>query len=170
MQAAECNSVWLARLAGVEGSDAARAHLDRTRPTRGMEPERGERTTATKGLHQRGRVQVRGDIRIDEPERFVINKPRSFAQRSAGSKNVRLERERNSKAKAFVLPEKIQDIAGLVMQVDEHIAHAPTGKHFQRVLQERLAPQRHERLREIARQGEHPGAIPGGEDNGAFGA
>jgi hypothetical protein len=58
---------------------------------------------------------------------------------------------------------------GVVVQVDQRLAHAPRRQHVERAVDEGLSPERHHRFGQVEGERLHAGAQAGGQQDGFAG-
>ena len=105
------------------------------------EPARGQRAFLVPNAEQRPGGDVGHNIRVEQPARF-IQKPARVAQRAAGAQDGGLEHCSNAQLRERLAGEIVQDGAGRMMQIDEHLLDAPIGEHRERSREHGAIPKR----------------------------
>ena len=165
MEPAECRGAFGASHGALEDGDEAIPVFHGARAAFGVQPERGDGVLALVCLQERGAGKISQDIGIEHPEGFVAKEPARLGEDAASAEDFGLEGNLATHPRNGVVAEIVQDLPGVMVGVDEDVAHPPATKEIQGVLEGGLAPEREERLGLEQGEWQESRTIPGGQDN-----
>ncbi len=112
---------------------------------------------------QLAQPKVGDNVAVQEHEGLVEER-RQRDERARGPEQRLLDRDPHRHRGAA--PEVLHDRVRVVVEVDRDLVHALPGQILELVVEQRPRTERDEDLRHVAERAAHPGAEPGGEQNG----